>query len=56
MKKNEIFYESFVESSGIETEYSALEFIGARKFSRKHIKKNERMAVAMYYYVILVNC
>mmetsp|Transcript_17523 Transcript_17523/g.34044 ORF Transcript_17523/g.34044 Transcript_17523/m.34044 type:complete len:1071 (-) Transcript_17523:98-3310(-) len=47
MKKNEIFYESFVESSGIDTEYSALEYIGARKFSRKHIKKNQRILVAI---------
>uniref|UniRef100_A0A7S2TSD6 DNA-directed RNA polymerase subunit beta n=2 Tax=Lotharella oceanica TaxID=641309 RepID=A0A7S2TSD6_9EUKA len=46
MKKNEILYESFVESSGVETEYLALEFIGARKFSRKHIKKHERILVA----------
>nr|BAS01416.1 DNA-directed RNA polymerase II second largest subunit [Lotharella vacuolata] len=46
IKKNEILYESFVESSGVETETQALDFIGARKFSRKHIRKNQRISVA----------
>lgn len=49
-KKSEILYESFINSSGVETESVALEFIGARRSSQKHIKKNERIPIAKFLF------